>query len=99
LADQTASIWPELLDAMEADLLRNVDPEESEEAATWSAPADAGPLPPHLLDRARRIVDAQQTAIAVLAEEQASVARHLAALRTVPSPVTAGRSVYLDVVG
>ncbi|MET0934141.1 MAG: hypothetical protein ABWX56_10530 [Mycetocola sp.] len=96
MADQPDSIWAALLDEMESDLARNLDPEQSN---AWVPPADAGPLPPHLFDRARRVFDAQQRAIAVLTGEQASVARHLAALRTVPSPAASGRSVYLDVVG
>ncbi|WP_411720325.1 hypothetical protein [Mycetocola sp.] len=96
MADQPNSIWPALLDEMEADLARNLGFGQSN---AWSPPAGAGPLPAHLFGRARRVVDAQQRAIAVLTEEQASVARHLAALRTVPSPGASGQSVYLDVVG
>ncbi|SFN41851.1 hypothetical protein [Mycetocola miduiensis] len=96
MADQPDSAWPALLDEMEADLHRSFDPEES---LPWTPPADAGPLPEHLFDRARRVYDAQQRAIAALTDEQASVARHLSALRTVPSTAASGRSVYLDVVG
>jgi hypothetical protein len=80
---------------MEADLTGNPDPGQS---GAWSAPAGAGPLPPHLFDRAKRVLDAQQRAIALLTEEQASVGRHLAALKTVPSASAATPSIYLDVV-
>lgn len=81
---------------MEAELARDLD---SEESLSWTPPDDTDPLPAHLFDRARRVFDAQQRAIAVLTDEQASVARHLSALRTVPSAAASGRSVYLDVVG
>jgi hypothetical protein len=96
LADHPDSAWSALLDEMEADLTRNFDPEHS---GAWVPPAQAGDLPPHLFDRARRVFDAQQRAIAVLTEERATVARHLAALRTVPSTGPADQSVYLDVLG
>jgi hypothetical protein len=96
LADQPDSLWPALLDEMEAELARDLDPGQS---VTWAPPADAGPIPAHLFDRARLVIDAQQRAIAELTGEQESVARHLAALRTVPSGAASGRSVYLDVVG
>lgn len=77
---------------MEADLEKG-----AERTRPWSAPELVDPLPPHLLDRARRVVEAQQNTIAVLAGEQSSVARHLGALRTVPTPHSG--SVYLDVIG
>lgn len=92
MADEPDSSWSLLLDEMEADLHQDI-----ERIHPWTAPDRADPIPPHLLDRARRIVEAQQTAIAVLADEQSSVARHLGALRTVPTPYSG--SVYLDVVG
>ncbi|MET0859809.1 MAG: hypothetical protein ABW091_02150 [Microbacterium sp.] len=96
MADHPESAWTAILDGMEADLTRKVDLTQS---GAWSPPANAGPLPEHLADRARQIVDAQQRAIASLADDHKSVGRHLAALRTVPSTLPEGQSVYLDVIG
>ena len=96
MAEHPDSAWSAILDGMQADLEREIDLAKT---GSWSPPANAGPLPAHLADRASRLVDAQQRAIASLVDDHKSVGRHLAALRTVPSTLPAGQSVYLDVVG
>jgi hypothetical protein len=96
LADRPSAEWPTILDEMEADLARALDPGTAD---GWVPPADAGSIPPHLFERAERVLGAQQRAIARLTSEQEGVAQHLAALRTVPPAGATGQSVYLDVVG
>ncbi|MET0934336.1 MAG: hypothetical protein ABWX56_11515 [Mycetocola sp.] len=96
MAEHPDAVWSAILDGMEADLTSEMGPSGP---GTWSAPTEAGPLPGHLADRASRILAAQRLMIATLTDDHRAVGRHLAALRTVPTAMPAGQSIYLDVVG
>ncbi|PJJ73294.1 hypothetical protein CLV46_2880 [Diaminobutyricimonas aerilata] len=85
--------WAEVLDLLEAD----ARDELSAEAADWHPPADLGPLPPELIDRARAVLALQRARAADLAGRRSSVAAELAAVRAVPTDERA--SVYLDTSG
>jgi len=87
--------WPEVMAALEA---ANADALDATTRSAWSPPVGLGVLPEELLVRAERLLAAQRVSIAELADAQRSTARHLAAVRTVP---TRGddQSVYLDVRG
>ncbi|MET0990899.1 MAG: hypothetical protein ABWX66_00795 [Lacisediminihabitans sp.] len=104
--------WDAVLTAMETYLQRavvdDVDEPEADEpeidepeigARVWALPGDLGPLPVALRERAERVLDAQQQGVAELESRQRTVARHLAALRTVPGSTGGGSSPYLDVTG
>ena len=88
-----------MLAAMEAAAAPDAGETTWESTTPWSPPAELGPMPPELHDRARRLIGTQRAAISRLAEEQRAVGRHLAALRTVPVVTDATQSVYLDVTG
>jgi hypothetical protein len=100
----TDGAWSALLDEMEADL------HVAAAAAAAGAPSDLtaldwtprqglGPLPEELVERAQRILAAQNKALRQLEEAKASAAKHLAALDAVPGSREHGHSVYLDVTG
>jgi len=99
--------WDAVLTAMETYLQRAIidDADEPEIGGpviggrVWELPGDIGPLPIELRERAERVLDAQQQGVAELEGRQRTVARHLAALRTVPVSTDGGSSPYLDVTG
>lgn len=88
---------------MEADLAsatsRDQDPGQGQTQEPWAEPADLGPLPARLADRADRILRAQHQALIALEHAKEDVAKHLAALDAVPSVRPSLQSVYLDVEG
>jgi hypothetical protein len=65
-------------------------------AASLSLTAHLGQLPPALGDRARRLLAEQQRTITRLTARQREVARHLVALRTIPSASGTATPAYLD---
>jgi hypothetical protein len=91
--------WLEVLTAMEyavAEVRRAGA--SGTEPATWSAPADIGPLPEDLRERATRLLAEQEAAMAELRSAQRVNRSHSAVLRALPH--RAGKtSVYLDVEG
>jgi hypothetical protein len=94
----TSSRWEEILAAMEAELAIAGRPAVGASMAEpWVGPEHLGPIPAHLEDRARQILAAQREEIARLQDEQRTVGRHLAVLRSVSFRRGDGRSVYLDV--
>jgi hypothetical protein len=88
--------WGALLDALD----RSLAGDDAPDAPTvWRPPAGLGPLPRELRGRAEALLAAQVKSIAALEFEQNSTARHLAALRTVPSGRDDTRPIYLDTNG
>ncbi len=67
-------------------------------SSDWVAPANLGPLPADLIDRATRLLSAQRERMAALDSSRRSAGRHLAAVRSIATPPT-DQSVYLDVTG
>lgn len=94
-ADQPAA-WPAILDRFEADIALAVS---GVVPAPWTPPAGAGPVPPELLERATRVLDAQQETQSLLAKAKADAAAHRNALDSVPGSGHSGHALYLDVRG
>jgi hypothetical protein len=99
--------WSRALEDLELDVLvaeRTLDsdhlPSIAQVAAlaAWRPPADLGPLPASLADRARALLDRQLAAAAALARAMTMNRRQLAAL-TALRPVSAARPVFLDIEG
>ncbi|MGO4856815.1 hypothetical protein [Arthrobacter sp. 2MCAF14] len=88
--------WSEILDRLEANIAVAVSGGEAE---PWNPPANAGPLPEELADRARRILDAQQESMAMLGKVRNDALTHLDALSTVPDSQSSARPLFLDVQG
>lgn len=88
--------WSDLLDRLERDIAVAVSGDEPE---PWSPPAEAGPLPEELADRARRILDAQLESMAMLGKARNGARAHLDALSTVPDGQGPARPLFLDVQG
>jgi hypothetical protein len=89
---------------MEADLTTTIGSilpsgDTPSRAAEWSTPTRIGPVPTHLVERARRILAEQLAAVLRLEDERTIVGQHLAAVRSVPAIRTQKRAVYLDVTG
>lgn len=96
MVDAERDRWVATLDAMET-VARGAG-DSSFVPDAWS-PADLGPIPLDLVDRARRVEQWQKAAMARVQEAKRLAASHLAALKTVPSPRPVAQSVYLDVTG
>jgi hypothetical protein len=94
-ADQFAA-WTTILDRFEADIALAVCGGTPE---SWTPPADAGPIPTELVERAVRVRDAQQETRSILARSRADAAAHLEALDAVPSSRRSGHALLLDVRG
>jgi hypothetical protein len=88
--------WEEVLDGFERDLQAADD--LSQEYAGWAPPVDLGPIPAHLEDRARTVLDRQLRALATL-EPQVAAARYQVESnrRPVRPAARLAASVYLDV--
>lgn len=96
MAEDPAAVWSRILDRLEfelASLLSGNGP------TGWAAPADAGPIPPELADRAARVLDAQRETEQMLQQTRHTAAQHLSAVNAVPVAQAAGPSLYLDVSG
>ena len=94
-ADPT-TVWREILDRFEADIGLAVSGGTPE---SWTPPADVGPVPPELAERALRVADAQRETAAILAKTKADAAAHLEALDAVPGSRSSGHALLLDVRG
>ena len=100
-ATPLAEPWDEVLDLLEADL----DAAENQlvdgtapSLEQWKLPEGLGRLPDRLINRALAVRERQLRITGFLAEAKDDAARHLAALRSVPSLRTGG-ALYLDVEG
>jgi hypothetical protein len=94
-ADPVA-VWREILDGFEADIALAVSGGTPE---SWTPPADVGPVPAELAERALRVADAQRETAAILAKTKADAAAHLEALDAVPGSRYSGHALLLDVRG
>jgi hypothetical protein len=94
-ADQAAA-WSVILDRFEADIALAVS---GGTPGSWTPPADVGPVPPELLERAARVLDAQQETRAILTRSRDDAAAHRDALDSVPDSGHSGHALYLDVRG
>jgi hypothetical protein len=65
----------------------------------WTPPAGIGQIPAELVERARALLAGQRELSAELEVGKNEVARHLAAIRSVPAMRAPSASVYLDVTG
>ncbi|GAB3568340.1 hypothetical protein GCM10027405_29960 [Arthrobacter alkaliphilus] len=88
--------WSGILDRLELNIAMAVSGGEPE---PWSPPAEAGPLPEELADRAHRILDAQLESMAMLEKARNGARAHLDALSTVPDGQGSVRPLFLDVQG
>lgn len=94
-ADQ-ARAWSAILDRFEADIALAVS---GSTPGRWAPPADVGPVPAELLERAVRVLDAQREAQSILAKARDEAAAHRDALDAVPDVGHSGHALYLDVCG
>jgi hypothetical protein len=95
LPDLLIERWTSLLEELERDLANG----GAREGTPWRPPADLGPIPAELLERARKLATAQQHAMAALEEEKDSTRRHLGALRALPQQRGETGPLYLDASG
>lgn len=93
--------WTTLLDQLEADAERILAAEpgspDAPEVLPWTAPS--APLPPHLADRARRVLDLQHSAMTRTRDDLDTLRQHLGAVRLVPGSRRPEEPAYLDVDG
>ncbi|WP_349903472.1 hypothetical protein [Parafrigoribacterium humi] len=105
-----SSTWAKILDAMEDQLERSsarslkesmsgahVAPAR-ETSGSFVLPANPGPIPAELVERAQVILEAQEQAIERVEAARRTTARHLATTRSM-SPRRGDRAVYLDISG
>ena len=97
-----SSTWLGILEAMEAELdrgsalvLRGQHDDALAPEIDYALPANAGPIPAELIERAQHVLEAQHEAIERVEVARRTTGRHLAAMRAVP-PHRGERSVYLD---
>jgi hypothetical protein len=95
LPDTTLERWSALLDELERDLADA----GVREGTPWRPPAGLGPIPEQLIERAQVLAAAQRDEITELEDEQRSIRRHLAALRTLPQHRNETGPLYLDASG
>lgn len=88
--------WSEILDRLED---RIAEAFAGGEPTRWHPPAEAGPLPEELVDRARRVLDAQLESMTMLRKVRNDALAHLDAISTVPDTQSAARPLFLDVQG
>lgn len=86
--------WETVLDRLETDIHLAFAGEDS----GWAPPADLGPIPPELIDRALQLLSARHETELMLAEKQSTVARHLNAVDSIPDSKARPRQL-LDVQG
>lgn len=65
----------------------------------WTPPTGIGPIPAELVARAQELLAGQRELGAELEAGKNEIARHLAAIRSVPAMRAPSASVYLDVTG
>lgn len=88
--------WAAILEGFERDIALAVS---GGSPAVWSPPVGAGPLPAGLVERARRVLDAQADAIAILNRVKHDAGTQLGAIDAVPSGPGLERPLLLDVRG
>lgn len=94
-AGSQAGEWAAILDRLEAEIFLAF----AGESSAWQAPPDPGPIPPELVKRAQRLLDAQHESEQILLRDRQTAARHLAALDSIPGSRKPGRPQILDVQG
>lgn len=102
MPDLTRSEWVAVLDTLERGIATaaNAQHDDAVDAARgWHPPADPGPLPPDLVDRARRIQAAQLSIAAQLRSAIRENRQHHALLGAVNASTARPGAVYLDVAG
>lgn len=97
LSADSFTAWSDMLDELEREL--TLADEAAVARGQWTPPVGLGQLPPELVTRARDVLAQQKRMITRLDEERTATARHLTALRRVPTAQLVERSVYLDVAG
>ncbi|MFF1876467.1 hypothetical protein [Leifsonia sp. NPDC058230] len=88
--------WHDALGRVELDLQRavaQIDP------VPWRPPIALGPIPPELVERAARLLEAQLHTIRYLEDVRQTTAKHLAAVRSVPPAEPGAHPVYFDLIG
>ncbi len=93
--------WQNSLDALEDEAgaalgLSERAPSAVDGIAGWAPPADLGPLPQVLLDRARSLAALQERAVTMLTDSRAVVEQEMAELAR---PRRHVQPVYMDVTG
>jgi hypothetical protein len=96
----SADEWTALLDRLEEDAGRILDADpgaaEAEIVRSWTPPA--APLPPHLADRAQRVIALQRAAMSRARAELDDLRPHLEAVRRIPADAH-DAPAYLDTNG
>lgn len=87
--------WSAILDRLEAEIFLAF----AGESSAWQAPRNPGPIPPELVKRAQRLLEAQDESEQILLRDRQTVARHLEALDSIPDGRKPGRPQILDVQG
>ncbi|WP_336857737.1 hypothetical protein [Sinomonas albida] len=93
--------WDDVLGRLVADLddaERRLDAQAAPAVERWTPPADLGPLPERLLERAVAVLSRQGKVAERLDEARTAAGRHLAALDAIPAR-RQGAALYLDVTG
>jgi hypothetical protein len=93
---EQAHVWTRILDRFEADIALAVSGGTPE---PWTPPEDLGPLPPELVERGTRVLDAQQETASILTLSRTGAAAQLVALDSIPGSGNSGHALYLDVRG
>lgn len=88
--------WAAILDRFEADIAVAVSGGTPQ---PWVPATDPGPLPPELLERAARVLDAQRETLTILVSTRQDAAEHLEALKAVPGSRGSGHPLLLDALG
>jgi hypothetical protein len=65
----------------------------------WTPQENLGPCPAELVERAARVLDAQQETTSILARSRRAAAAHLDALDSIPGSSISSHALYLDVRG
>ena len=93
--------WSGLLDRLEEDAERVLAAApgtlDAHAVLPWTPPDN--PLPAHLAERARRVVERQRAAMDRASAELDGLRQHLGAVRMVPAPRDPDAPAYLDVDG
>lgn len=93
--------WHDFLDRIESDVAAGLacleDPSLPMHVDLWIPPQDLGAMPPELAGRSLNVLAAQQKIRERMQGARTAAGRQLAALRSVPEPRQAGKSIYLDV--
>lgn len=95
-ADSAVSAWETVLDRMELDIASAMSGDAPQ---SWQPPTGLGPVPPHLLDRAKLVLDAQTEAAGLMAKSNAETIKHLQAIDSIPGPQGRSHLAFLDVTG